>query len=256
MTIGFSLTHSCNFQCSHCLVSSTLEKNIASDEVINRFYEIVRYNKPDTICIVGGEPLLFIDKVEEIVNNVKNICNNIIIFSNGTFLLDEVKRERVKNLKVEVRISKTEFHKEFWNNEIQNLIDNSPYWKIEGLNREIVVFPRGRALKNKVYKNYSCPCSLVTREYNKFYHSNRILIMQDGSVNIWCPCMPLELANIFIDDTITHDLLVSRENLLREFLIENNLLKSDMLFMCNEICNNFKVTKNGIYKNNVLVKIF
>lgn len=254
MTIGLSLTHSCNFQCRHCLVSSTLERHIVNDDVINRFYEIVEYNKPDTICIVGGEPLLFIDKVEEIINKVKCFSKKIIIFSNGTFLLDEQKRERIANLKVQVRISKTEFHKEFWNDEIQSLIDNSPYWKIEGLEKEIVVFPRGRALKNKVYKNYKCPCSLVTKEYNKYYHSNRMLIMQDGSVNIWCPCLSLELANVFIDDIITHDLLVEREYKLREYLQENDIFKDDMLYMCNNICNAYRVTKYGIYYNNNLVK--
>ena len=256
MTIGLSLTHSCNFQCKHCLVESTLERKIADDEVISKFYEIVKYNNPDTVCIVGGEPLLFLDKVIEIVNNIKPICNNIIIFSNGTFLLDKEKREIIKNLKVQVRISKTDFHKFFWNDEIENLINESPYWKIEALNKNIPIFPRGRALKNKVYNNFYCPCSLVTNEYNKFYHKNRILIMQDGSVNIWCPCLSIELANIFIDQHITHKLLVEREKKFREYLIENNLLKSDVLSMCNDICNNFKVTKYGIYYKNKLVSRF
>lgn len=256
MTIGLFLTSSCNFQCRHCLVSSTLERHIASEQVINRFYEIVEYNKPDTICIVGGEPLLFIDKVEEIINNLKKICSNFIIFSNGTFLLDESKRERVKALGVQVRISKTEFHKESWNDTIQSLIDATPYWKIEGLGREIPIFPRGRALKNGIYKDQRCPCSLVTGEYNKFYHSNRILIMPDGSANIWCPCMPLELANIFKDKIITHELLVEREHKLRKYLKENDMLKDSMLFMCNEVCNRYKVTKEGIYRDNQLVQKF
>lgn len=256
MTIGLFLTNSCNFQCRHCLINSTLELHPANEEVINRFYEIVKYNTPETICIVGGEPLLFIDKVEEIVNIIKKYCKKIIIFSNGTFLLDEEKRKRVRKLGVQVRISKTEFHKESWNDKIQDLIDKSPYWKIEGLNREIPIFPRGRALKNKVYQNQKCPCSLVTEDYNTFYHSNRILIMPDGSINIWCPCMALELANIFKDKIISHKLLVEREIKLREFLKEHNLFREDMLFMCNTICNNFKVTCDGIYFRNELLKKF
>lgn len=256
MTIGLSLTTSCNYQCKHCLVNSTLEKNIASEEVINRFYEIVKYNKPRVICIVGGEPLLYIDKVEEIVNRLKGICSNFIVFSNGTFLLDSEKRERVKKLGVQVRISKTEFHKESWDNQIQALIDETSYWKIEGLGRVIPVFPRGRALKNNVYQEQSCPCSLVKEEYTGHYHNNRILILQDGSVNIWCPCMALELANVFIDEIITHDLLVEREKILREYLKEQNMFKDSMLFMCNDVCEHYKVTKYGIYKDNELVKEF
>ena len=256
MKIGLSLTNSCNFQCRHCLVNSTLKLNITSDDVINRFYEIVEYNKPDTICIVGGEPLLFIDKVEEIVNKVRKYCKEIIVFSNWTFLLDKNKRERVEKLGIQVRISKTEYHKQFWNDEIQSLIDNSPYWKIEGLGRDIAVFPRGRALKNNIYKNYKCHCSLVRNEYDNFYYTQRFLIMQDGSVNIWCPCLPLELAHVFIDKIITYDLLINRECKLREYLKEVNMFKEDMLFMCNKVCNTYRVTKYGIYKENKIIKKF
>lgn len=256
MTIGLSLTQSCNFQCKHCLVNSTLKLEKADDKVIERFYEIVKYNKPEKICLVGGEPLLFIDTVEKIVNDLKPICNNFLIFSNGTFLLDENKRERVKNLGVEVRISKTDFHKVSWDDKIQKLIDESPYLKIEGIGKDINIFPRGRALTNKIYKLEPSTCSLITNEYNKYYHNNRILIMQDGTVNIWCPCLALELANVFEDEIITHDLLVEREQKLRKYLIENKLLINDMLFMCNEICDTYKVTKDGIYKKDILVKSF
>ena len=256
MHIGLFLTNSCNFQCRHCLVNSTLKLNIASEEVINRFYEIVRYNKPDTVCLVGGEPLLFIDKVEEIVNNLKDVCKKFIIFSNGTFLLDKEKRERVKALGVQVRISKTNFHRESWNSEIEKLIDDSLYWKIEGLDRKISIFPKGRALQNKIYLDQDCNCSLVTGKYSGFYHSNRMLVMMDGSVNIWCPCLPLELANVFVDEVITHDLLVEREKRFREYLISNNIFRMNMLYMCNEICGCYKVTKNGIYHINSLVEKF
>lgn len=48
--------------------------------------------------------------------------------------------------------------------------------------------------------------------------------MQDGSVNIWCPCMSLELANVFKDSIITHDLLVEREKHLRGYLSSVNMI--------------------------------
>lgn len=214
------------------------------------------YNKPETVCIVGGEPLLFIDKVEEIINNLRKYCSNFIIYSNGTFLLDEDKRERVRKLGVQVRISKTEFHKISWNDELQNLINESTYWKIEGLGRKIPVFPRGRALKNNIYRDQICQCSLVTQEYSAYYHSNRILVMPNGSVNIWCPCLSLELANVFLDKIITHDLLVEREQKLREYLKRKNILRRSMLYMCNEICNRYKVNKYGIYYMDCLVQKF
>lgn len=245
MKIGLMLTDTCNFQCRHCMVDSTSEQHIADDKVINRFYEIVRYNKPETVCILGGEPLLFIDKVEEIISNLNGVCQDFLIYSNGTFLLDETKRKRVSDLGVQVRISKTDFHKDFWTDEIEQLINDSPYWKIEALDRVIKVFPRGRALTNNIYQNQSCPCSLVNEIYHGQWHNDRFLIMQDGSVNIWCPCMSLELANVFTDHIITHDLLMEREGRLRDFLKEMDMFYDDMLFMCNDVCNHFKVTNKG-----------
>lgn len=256
MRIGLMLTDTCNFQCKHCMVNSTLEPRIADDSVINRFYEIVEYNKPDTVCIVGGEPLLFLDKVEEIVSNVRPYCDSILIYSNGTFLLDKSKRERISSLGVQIRISKTNHHKEFWGSEIEELISNSPYIQIDGNNGEVSVFPRGRALENNIYNCNQCKCSLVTSIYDGRFHSNRILVMQDGSVNIWCPCMSLELANVFIDSIITHDLLVEREQLLRGYLHSVNMLHDSMLFMCNEVCNRFRVTKEGIFRDGELMKSF
>ena len=256
MKIGLMLTSTCNFQCRHCMVDSTLDKNLADDKVISRFYEIVRYNKPETVCILGGEPLLFVDKVEEIVSNLSRVCNDFLIYSNGSFLLDETKRKRVSDLGVQVRISKTDFHKDFWTDEIEQLINESPYWKIEALNKDIKIFPRGRALTNRVYQNQSCPCSLVGEVYHGRWHSDRFLVMQDGSVNIWCPCMSLELANVFTDSIVTHDLLVEREALLREFLQDLDMLYDDMLFMCNEVCIHFKVTKEGIFRDGELLEEF
>ena len=100
MKIGLMLTSSCNFQCRHCMVDSIRQESIADRSVIERFYEIVRWNQPDMVCIVGGEPFLYLDVIEEIVGNLREICHHFLIYSNGTFLLDEKKRERIKNLGV------------------------------------------------------------------------------------------------------------------------------------------------------------
>ena len=65
MKIGLMYTDRCNFQCRHCMVDSKLEHyKVADEKVINRFLEIIAYNKPDTVCIVGGEPLLFLEEIE------------------------------------------------------------------------------------------------------------------------------------------------------------------------------------------------
>lgn len=250
MKIGLMYTDRCNFQCRHCMVDSKLEHyKVADEKVINRFLEIIAYNKPDTVCIVGGEPLLFLEEIENLVKQIKEYCQEVLIYSNGSFLLDKDIRERVKEFEVQVRISKTVFHKDFWTDELEQLINDSPYWKIEGLEKEISIFPRGRAFQNEIYINETCPCSLVTEDYEHFYHSNRVLIMMDGSVNIWCPCMSLELANVFQDDIITHDLLKEREIKLRDFLKQVNMFHDSMEFMCNKVCDSFKVTKEGIYRD-------
>lgn len=257
MRIGLMYTDRCNFQCKHCMVDSKKKNYItASDDVVNRFLEIVAYNKAEEICIVGGEPLLFIDQIEDIVRRVRTYCDKVLIYSNGTFLLNKDIRERVADLKVKVRISKTDFHKDFWNDDLEELINKSDYWKIELLGKDMRIFPRGRALTNQIYTNSNCPCSLVTGKYEGYYHSNRFLIMPDGSVNIWCPCMSLELANVFQDSIITHDLLRERECKLREYLQGVNMFFDSMEFMCNKVCYSFKVSKHGIYRDNELMKEF
>lgn len=254
MKIGVMITDSCNFQCRHCMVDSSIKQNLIDDSVLQRFYEIVMDNQPDTVCILGGEPLLFINTVEEIVNSLKDVCDNFLVYSNGTFFLDADKRERVKDLGVQVRISKDRFHKDFWTPELESLVDSSEYWKVEIHDNNKKVFPRGRALTNNVFTNQDCICSLVTENYEGYWHSDRFLIMQDGSVNIWCPCMSLELANVFIDSSITYDLLKKREIRLRNYLKSVNMFQDGMLFMCNEVCNRFKVTKDGIFRDNELMQ--
>ena len=256
MKIGLMLTDSCNFQCDHCMVSSTLERRMADDSVIERFYEIVEYNKPDLVCILGGEALLFPDKVEEIVRRVRPHCEGVLVYSNGTFLLNKELRERVKSWGIQVRISKTKFHKSFWNEEIEGVINESPYWKVDLMDKDMAIFPRGRALEKGVYRDQCCPCSLVNGVYEGKWHSDRFLIMPDGSVNIWCPCMSLELANVFMDGIITHDLLVDRELKLRKYLESVNLVHDSMLFMCNEVCDRFKVTQKGIFRDDELMQNF
>lgn len=257
MRVGLMYSDRCNFQCRHCMVDSKIENYIvASDSVVQRFLEIVDKNRPEQVCILGGEPLLFLDEMEVLVQRIKQYCDNVLIYSNGSFLLDDCNRHRVKSLGVQVRISKTDFHKDFWKPDLEHIINESNYWKIEALDKSISIFPRGRALINNIYKNQTCPCSLMTEDYANKYHSNRILVMPDGSVNIWCPCMALELANVFEDDIITHDLLIDRECQLRDYLKEVNMLHDNMLFMCNEVCNRFKVTKKGIYRDDELMKEF
>lgn len=252
MRIGVMLTDTCNFQCKHCMMNSTLDRHLIGDNVLEKFYSIVEANNPDTVCIVGGEPLLFLDKVKEVKKNLKGVCNNFLVYSNGTFLLNSDTRDEVKDLGIEVRISKTRFHKNFWTDDLESLIDESPYWKVEALD-DIIAFPRGRALENRVYTNMRCPCSLYTESYSGFWHNDRFLVMQDGSVNIWCPCMGLELANVFKDKDISLDLLISREKKFREYLLDNDLLRTNMLYMCNKICGHYKVTVDGIFKDDSFV---
>lgn len=255
MKLGIMYTDRCNFQCRHCMVDSKMENyTVADKKVIDRFLEVVSYNKPEQVCIVGGEPLLFIEQMEVLVKQIREYCQDVLIYSNGSFLLDKDIRERVAALSVQIRISKTQYHKDFWTEDLEELINNSPYWKIESLDKEIKVFPRGRALSNSIYKNQNCPCSLITEKYEGNYHNNRILVMPDGSVNIWCPCMSLELANVFKDDIITYDLLKERERQLRNYLKQVNMFHDSMEFMCNNVCDSFKVTKDGIYRDNELME--
>jgi len=88
--IGLEITRNCNLNCSHCLRGNTQNKTM-SKEVIHEVF-----NKVDTITNIffsGGEPLLAIDVIEEIIKEIKRRdieINGFGMVTNGTVFNDKI----------------------------------------------------------------------------------------------------------------------------------------------------------------------
>lgn len=255
MILALMLTRQCNFHCRHCMVDSSYEYSRMSDRVIEKYMLMLALGKPDSVYILGGEALLHIDKVEEIVERTRPFCQNIVIFSNGTFLLDDELSKRVKDMGISVRISDDCFHRESWSPKLEKLITESEYWVAKKPENEDTI-PVGRAYEAFKHLQYNLGCSLLTGIYDERYKNRyRYMIMMNGDVNLYCATIEGALANVFEDEDITYDLLVEREKILHNYLMKNVIKCIEDTYMsklCNE-CSKYKVTANEIiYKGEIV----
>lgn len=249
MILALMLTRQCNFHCRHCMVDSSYESSVAEPMVIEKFIDMCNEWKPEQVYLIGGEVLLKLDTVENIVNQVKDSTKEIVIFTNGSFLLNEKKAKQVRALNCTIRISDDRFHREFWNEKLKQRIEASEYWVASKEESEDMI-PVGRAYEEFKHLEYNMGCSLLTGFYDERYpNGHRCMVMMNGDVNLYCATIEAALANVYEDDCITYELLVEREKALHNYLTEKVLNKIEDTYMaklCNE-CPNYKITENAIY---------
>ena len=77
MVLGIMISKQCNFHCGHCMVNSSHKYSWMEDGVLNKFYELVEYNRPDDVYILGGAPLLHIEIIEE-NEKMENIYQDVV----------------------------------------------------------------------------------------------------------------------------------------------------------------------------------
>ncbi len=248
LTLGILITRQCNFSCGHCMLSCTGNQSLISHPVLMRFFEIVGRLRPNTVSILGGEPSLFIDTVEEIVKHVKPYCREIRMLSNGSFLLNTEKEKRIRNMDIIVRITDDEYHRQWWPNGFEEKLYSSGYTIVRH-NFGSDMFPVGRASEKYKYCSYSMPCTLLLGSMaEERDNERRIMIQMDGGANLYCPTLEATLANVF-EDEITYELLTKREKILRNYLFSKVIKNPSDLYVnktCNE-CPNYRVTRNYIY---------
>ena len=84
------ITRACTLRCEHCLRGEDRYEYMSKETINNVFKDI---KKIDRLLLTGGEPLLAITQLEEIVRLIKenNIeINSVLIITNGTVLNDRV----------------------------------------------------------------------------------------------------------------------------------------------------------------------
>lgn len=249
MILALMITEQCNFICDHCMIEATMKNSLISDEVLERYYHMLQIGNPDEVYIMGGEPFLHLDKVEEVIKETKKYCTNIMVFSNGSFLLNESKSRRVRNMDVEVRISDDEYHRKKWTEKLKNKIYESGY-RVVKRETGADMIPVGRAYEKYKHLEYNMGCSLLTGMYDGRYpNHHRYMVMLNGDVNLYCATVEGALANVFEDEDITYELLVQREKILHNYLMKEVIKSKEdtyMAVMCNR-CSKYKVTSDSIF---------
>ena len=102
------LNYSCNLRCDYCYQNDISQKQIMTDEVEKNIIDFIsskinRY-KPLNIEVsfIGGEPLLYKNKIKNIIKNLNFLSNSIdySIVTNGT-LLDEKFLKELKEIEID-----------------------------------------------------------------------------------------------------------------------------------------------------------
>ena len=247
MVLAMMISTQCNFHCRHCMVNSSHDYNFMDDNVLEKCYHLIETNNPDWVYLIGGEPFLHIEKIELIVRNIKKYCTNILIFTNGSFLMNDKLKKRVDALDVSIRISNDRFHREMWSKELEKRIFSSGY-RIETVADEEDMIPVGRAFEEFKHLQYNMGCSLISGRCGRSYpNGHRYMVMMNGDVNLYCSTIEAALANVFEDENITYELLVKRERILHNYLYQHIIRCEEdtyMAKMCNE-CPKYKV--NNLY---------
>jgi len=231
------------------MVNSSHEYSFVSNDVIEKFFDILKNNHPEKVYLVGGEVLLHIDRVEEIVKRVRQYCDYVMIFSNGTFLLNPEKEKRVEEMGVIVRISDDRYHRKQWSEELKEKIYASKRYVVKPDDGTLdYIIPVGRAYEAFKESRRIPDCSLYTGIYDERYKNHhRYMIMMNGDVNLYCATVEGALANVFEDD-VTYELMVEREKIFHNYLFKNVILREKdhyMAALCNQ-CQRYKVTSESI----------
>lgn len=248
MVFAIMISNQCNFRCGHCMVESTPEYNLISDKITDRFIEILSCNHADSVYIIGGEPTLHMDYVERLIKRIREYCQDIVIFTNGSFLLNESKSKRVRDWNVRIRISNDRYHRKFWSPKFEQLIAESGY-HVEERPDDYEMIPVGRAYEEFKDLQYNMGCSLLSGFYDERYPNNhRVMVMADGRVNLYCAAIEASLANVFEDKDIDYEMLKQRELILHNYLVREVFTSYKDTFMgklCNA-CPHYKVTADEI----------
>ena len=93
-TFDLHMGHRCNFQCNYCFIPRTLTGTSSDDvtpEQLDRYADYIKWMKlqlgPDheyTMCIFGGEPLLYLDVLHPFLWKLRDDLDIVSITTNGS----------------------------------------------------------------------------------------------------------------------------------------------------------------------------
>lgn len=98
ISVAFTVTRKCNFNCMHCYNNSGNVNGELSDEELLNIADQIGELQPLTVCICGGEPLLK-SVTFDIIEKLSQTCGQVNLVSNG-FIIDEEIIRRLKECKL------------------------------------------------------------------------------------------------------------------------------------------------------------
>lgn len=136
LNITISLTEQCNLQCRYCYENNLMFRAVMSfqtiDKIIQYIQNIINSNMHIELVsfdLIGGEPLLAIDKIEYLIAKIQSILNintHYLIETNGTLFTDQVQKifEDI-NLTVQITLTTPSDH-----NRMRPFKGGAPSYKI------------------------------------------------------------------------------------------------------------------------------
>ena len=246
------ITRNCTLNCEHCLKGEKENKNMSVETINNIFKDIKNIN---TLLLTGGEPLINIKLLQElvsIINDNKTTISTIGIITNGT-IYSKKHIEVLKSLKelcnnFQFYLSSDLFHRLEWNRlSITNLINNNydlynKYLELKKfLNddsyKNITIYNKGKAkfitderikeLKRRYYIDYKIK---ELEEVNELYYDENKIY---GKVFI-------DVNGNLVDFSISYD---EEDNQSDYYYNVNNYPLKDIIYDYIDEKNNTKVLK-------------
>lgn len=170
------ITRACTLKCEHCLRGENRNEYMSLKTLNNIFKDI---KKIDRLLLTGGEPLLAISQLEEIIRLIKENSikiNSILIITNGTVLNDRVIKvlkelSSLSNLIIKVsydvfhliELNRLNLHDKRKSNYLvlKELFNAEDYGVIDNARHKALIIKRGRAAQltkerlNQINEQYS-----------------------------------------------------------------------------------------------------
>lgn len=165
------ITNKCSLGCSHCMNDSIPYGSHMTEDIFIKALEIHnKYDSSRMLIISGGEPFEHPD-IFKFLQKAKESKPLIIrVFSNGSFLDDDVVLNRVIELGVQVNITNV---KEFYPKALQKIITNNNFIYCYGI-RDLR--PQGRALINSLVSTLQDPYCVHLKDYaNRYDNFEKLL---------------------------------------------------------------------------------
>lgn len=99
------LGNKCNMNCSYCYETHNKKQEI-SKEILDKVISYCNNSNEDVMIIFyGGEPTLYMDKIEYVIQNIYNKQVFYSIFTNGTYMKELIKLENKYNIHIQKILS-------------------------------------------------------------------------------------------------------------------------------------------------------